>query len=96
MSRKALRLHTQRLMLSFATMSLHMLSLHPAYESLVIRETQNIYTQRCAGQGEGGGVSMDLGVRLKLEVQIISSYWVKKGRIRGTRGAVRRTLEQKA
>lgn len=39
---------------------------------------------------------MDLGVRLKLEVQIISSYWVKKGRIRGTRGAVRRTLEQKA
>lgn len=49
----------------------------------------------CVRQGRGGGVSIDLGVRLRPKVQITPSPWGKEGRMEWARGPVGKMLSRK-
>ena len=78
--------------LSFAALSLHMLSLCLDYGSRVMEK----HTKHTRQGMEASRFKMDWGVRLRREVQIISLLlWVKEGRVGGARGPVRRRLQQK-
>lgn len=72
-------------------MSLHLLSPCLEQESLVIGKHKYIYAKVQRPEGVGVGFSMDLGVRLRSEVQIIS-FSLGEGSIGGARGLVRKML----